>query len=503
VRVRSVASLLVVSCLGIATLSGIVASTAAVAADATTNVGVGQGAPGSESVQHGSGQSALSGVWCSGLSACIAVGQRSTRPSATRTLIESWDGSVWTIVPSPNAAHWQNNDLSQISCSGPSACVAVGYFGELNKHTTTRQTLVESWNGATWSIVPSPNVAGTTDDTLNGVSCFSASACAAVGSDTSGAGSQPLFESWNGSAWTIVSSPATDPGGLQGVSCSGPTTCTAVGTVDNVTLATPNQLIETWNGTSVDVLEDVTSPVDLSSLSGVTCGLSQCFAVGDADYSGPFQTLIEAWTGSAWVLVSSPTPPTAFASVGLSGVSCTSASACTTVGEYETRTTEETLIESWDGSTWSIVPSPNPSLAENSSLGGVSCTSPSACTAVGSYDTSTGTETLVETWNGTAWSIVPSPNAGTPVTITTSSLPTGAVGSPYSATLTASGSVPPYVWTVVHGTTLPAGLRLSRAGVISGQPDAAGTSVFEVRVSGAPNFGVPRVAEATLSITVT
>jgi Putative Ig domain len=370
-------------------------------------------------------------------------------------------------------------------------------------YVTTTQTLIESWNGSTWSIVPSPDVSGTTEDTLNGVSCYSATACAAVGSSTSGFTTQPLFESWNGSTWTLDPTPPTGSGGLQGVSCSGPSACTAVGTVENLTFQTPNQLIETWDGTSFDVLGDINNlPIDPSSLSGVVCGLSQCFVVGGDAYFGTIQTLIEAWTGSAWTLVSSPTPPLS-QSVGLSGVSCTSASACATVGSFETGSIDETLAESWDGSTWSIVPSPNPPAAQNAGLGGVSCTSPSACTAVGSYDTSTGTETLVETFDGTAWSIVPSPNADTPVTITTSSLPHGAVGSAYSATLAASGSLPPYVWTVVPGTKLPPGLRLSRAGVISGQPESAGTSTFKVRVSAAANFGVRRVAEATLSITVT
>jgi hypothetical protein len=505
VRMRTVFGLLAVPFLAVAALSGVAASTAG-ATDATAPSGLGQGAPGDGSAQmpHRSGfaGSELSGVWCSGPSACIAVGRRSTHPSVTQTLVESWNGSLWAIVPSPNTAH-QSNALSQISCSGPSQCIAVGYSSNLRSPLTAYQTLVESWNGSTWSIVPSPNVSGTTEDRLNGVSCFSASACAAVGSSTSGLTSQPLFEAWNGSTWTIVPSPPTDSGGLQGVSCSGPSTCTAVGTVENPNFSVPNQLVETWDGTSLDVVEGVNdNPVDPSSLSGVVCGLSQCFVVGYDLTFQTDQTLIEAWTGSAWTSVSSPTPSPS-QSAGLSGVSCTSASACTTVGGYQTGSTEETLAESWNGSTWSIVPSPNPPLAQNSSLEGVSCTGPSACTAVGSYDTSAGTETLVESWDGTAWSVVPSPNADTPVTITTSSLPSGAVGSTYSASLAANGSIPPYAWTVIPGSKLPKGLRLSRVGVISGQPEAAGTSIFKVRVSAAPNFGVPRVAEATLSITVT
>ena len=62
-------------------------------------------------------------------------------------------------------------------------------------------------------------------------------------------------------------------------------------------------------------------------------------------------------------------------------------------------------------------------------------------------------------------------NPGSHVTVTTTSLPTGTVGSPYSATLAATGGTPPYTWT--YTGTLPAGIVLSTAGVFSGTPTAA------------------------------
>ena len=67
----------------------------------------------------------------------------------------------------------------------------------------------------------------------------------------------------------------------------------------------------------------------------------------------------------------------------------------------------------------------------------------------------------------------------TPPSITTSSLPNGIVGVPYSQTLTAIGGTTPFTWTIASGT-LPAGLSLSSAGVISGTPTTAGgpTSVI-------------------------
>jgi hypothetical protein len=69
-----------------------------------------------------------------------------------------------------------------------------------------------------------------------------------------------------------------------------------------------------------------------------------------------------------------------------------------------------------------------------------------------------------------------------PLAISTTSVPAGTQGQPYSATLTAIGGSPPYAWSLSAGT-LPAGLGLSAAGVISGTPTATGTSTFTVTVT--------------------
>jgi hypothetical protein len=98
-----------------------------------------------------------------------------------------------------------------------SVCTAVGGYVA----AATARTLVESWNGTAWSAVPSP-----AKGVLEGVSCVSASACTAVGEG--GAGT--LIESWNGTAWSVVPSPFKGMGGfLSGVSCVPGSGCTAAG----------------------------------------------------------------------------------------------------------------------------------------------------------------------------------------------------------------------------------------------------------------------------------
>lgn len=86
---------------------------------------------------------------------------------------------------------------------------------------------------------------------------------------------------------------------------------------------------------------------------------------------------------------------------------------------------------------------------------------------------------------------------GTLTIQTTSPLAAGATGSPFSRQLAASGGTTPYAWSLVSGS-LPAGLGLSPAGLVSGTPAAPGTSTFTVRVTDAANA----TADKQLSITV-
>jgi uncharacterized repeat protein (TIGR01451 family) len=90
--------------------------------------------------------------------------------------------------------------------------------------------------------------------------------------------------------------------------------------------------------------------------------------------------------------------------------------------------------------------------------------------------------------------------SGLPLSITTTSLPGGTVGTAYSATLAATGGTTPYTWAVTSGS-LPAGLTLSSAyGVISGTPTTVGTSSFTVAVTDSESPA--KTATASLSIVI-
>ena len=75
---------------------------------------------------------------------------------------------------------------------------------------------------------------------------------------------------------------------------------------------------------------------------------------------------------------------------------------------------------------------------------------------------------------------------------TSGTLPTtGETGQAYSATLAQTGGVGPFTWSLPAGSTLPAGLNLSAAGVISGTiTAAANTYAFTVKITDAQGNSV-------------
>jgi hypothetical protein len=125
-------------------------------------------------------------------------------------------------------------------------------------------------------------------------------------------------------------------------------------------------------------------------------------AVGGA-YGEP---VAEWWDGSAWSVESVPSPA-GLAEPSLNSVSCTSGSACTAVGSYSAGGLTRPLAERWDGSSWTLEQMPEPAGVIAVQLSQVSCASPIACIAAGFYTASKGqyfSGTLIERWDGVNWS---------------------------------------------------------------------------------------------------
>jgi hypothetical protein len=84
--------------------------------------------------------------------------------------------------------------------------------------------------------------------------------------------------------------------------------------------------------------------------------------------------------------------------------------------------------------------------------------------------------------------------------ISTSPLTQGTVGTAYSLQLNGAGGTGTRTWSLASSSTLPAGLTLSSAGLISGTPTAAGTTSFSVLLQ--DGSSPPLTTSRTFSLTI-
>ena len=221
---------------------------------------------------------------------------------------------------------------------------------------------------------------------LDSVSCSTNDTCIAVGREATGKGSfRALIGSWNGTHWSVGTSPAVTASDsyLYGVSCPSATFCMAVGAASNGT--TNGSLIEEWNASVWSIVPSPRVGARTNTLNGVTCvSADSCTAVGGYFGNGGLdKTLVESWNGSKWVVVSSP-------DIGLAdqlhGVTCVSTTSCLAVGDYvrDVARVYRLLIVSWNGTKWKVESGPSASIPP-SYLQGVSCGLAATCIAVGSH----------------------------------------------------------------------------------------------------------------------
>jgi hypothetical protein len=276
------------------------------------------------------------------------------------TLVEHWNGSQWQVVASPNVDGSLSDELTGVATIATNNIWAVGDYYNASH---TQQTLIEHWNGSNWSSVFSPNVASLFT-VLTAISALSATNIWAVGNSSGLQGYQPLIEHWNGKSWNIVPSPSSQRGQLKGVAALSTNNVWAVGSA--VGIQGIQTLIEHWNGSSWSVVRSSGPGLTTNTLNGLAAvSAHNLWAVGDDTNSlGPsasFAPLIEHWNGSSWSIVRNARQGT---SDLLNGIAAVSASNIWTVGDYRSSFDPMgpyfTLIEHWNGSSWSVVRSPSP-----------------------------------------------------------------------------------------------------------------------------------------------
>jgi hypothetical protein len=273
-------------------------------------------------------------------------------------LAEHFDGTSWTLIPTPAVT---GGMLSSVAGVGGNDVWAVGNQAAGSSSTA----LIEHWNGASWSVVGGPKVPR--GSFLTGVAAVSATDAWAVGSEPAPSGSRfifnPLVEHWDGTSWTVVTSPAFVNGlQLNGISADA---------ANDVWVVGGNTVLH-FDGAN---WSHVPSPskVSLNTVAALSPGNVWGVGVGPGLYFP--RATIEHLDGTTWSVVSSPNPTTRGNSF-LEGIAAVAANDVWAVGGG---VGVGAVIEHWDGKSWSILTAPN----GVSSLNGVTARSDGTVVAVG------------------------------------------------------------------------------------------------------------------------
>jgi hypothetical protein len=261
--------------------------------------------------------------------------------------------------------------------------------------------LIEHWDGSSWTIVPSPQPGLSRE--LYGVVALSATDVWAVGyySQRSGVGfvySRPLVLHWNGAEWTRVKVPHPGCHGdsqLAGAAVS-PASVWAVGTYNSMSgHCRPGQsgsartLILRWNGQKWKQVASPNSGGSNQLFAVAVAGRNNLWAVGGSGNGSRGRTLAEHWNGHSWRIVPAPSGHPKSTMQALTSLAVIAGDNIWATGQRKESTSTSqynfsyTLGEHWDGHGWSPVPSPNP--ARDNWFSGIAAATPTAVWAVGTY----------------------------------------------------------------------------------------------------------------------
>ncbi len=266
----------------------------------------------------------------------------------------------FTIVETPNLG--SHDYLNGIAALSPNDVWAVGY------HVSGAfLNLAMHWNGTAWTITPTPNPAQPYTDQLKKVTAIASDNVWAIGGH-----GQSYSLRWDGVQWSQVPIPPIVNRGSVGVT---------------------------------NYLED------LASTSS-----SDIWSVGSMDsLEGGFWTLTVHWNGTEWIQVPSPnkaSPTGSFYTQTLNSVVALAPNDVWAAGYYLVGNTDHPLIQHWDGTKWSIVPSPDGPTGDGT-LRGIAAAGPNDIWAVGEYDKpdfAVMGKAFTMHWDGTSWTVFIPPN---------------------------------------------------------------------------------------------
>jgi hypothetical protein len=275
-----------------------------------------------------------------------------------RPLAARWNGSTWTLTSPPTPSG--GAILHGVDGSASNNVWAVGRNG-------TAAGLIQRWNGTSWSTVSSPSPAGATGAVLAGVKTFSTTNAWAVGSvgvSTGAPFTRTLVKRWNGTSWSIVSTPNPDPtqNVLVAVDGTSANDIWAVGGIghDGYEGRTTAGLVLRWNGSSwtraaIPDFDSTFSTIELTDV--VALAANDVWVVGTAWHRQLFREVpyLLRWNGTTWKHSTIPNPPAG----GFNSVTALSPTKVYAVGNAEGRT----LVARWNGSSWTQETTPAPGLS--------------------------------------------------------------------------------------------------------------------------------------------
>ena len=292
----------------------------------------------------------LLGVWATSRTDAWAVGYHvQVRTDDSWPLTEHFNGTSWSIVISPQP------DFSYLSSVREITPTDVWAVGSVLDQSGISQTLTMHWDGTSWTIVPSPDV-GPQSNQLNALAANSTSDVWAFGSyfDTTANAYLTLALHWDGASWSVVPSPDVTGANNQmlGGGSLGSTDVWAVG--DAQGSSSPSALAERWNGSAWSIV--ATPNIGYSIFRSVVPITHQDTWAFGYFYSGPyFAPLAEVWNGSTFSV--SPTPTVSGQNTVINAAAAINATDVWAVGN--TFLPDHTFTMNWNGSVWTVVASPN------------------------------------------------------------------------------------------------------------------------------------------------
>jgi hypothetical protein len=312
-----------------------------------------------------------------------SVGYDTDGPLLNTAVIEHWNGARWKVTKSPQPGSYRDF-LEKVSGVSSSDVWAVGgYQSHHDGQLRPQRTLAEHWDGTRWRVVATPNLAGS-ENALFGVVAISTNDVWAVGTAVRDSQtSQTLVEHWDGANWSIVPSP--DPGTytnvLSSIAVVSPTDIWAAGTIADGRLGLTETLTEHWNGvrwrvvSSPNIGELGDSFAGIAAVSSNDVWTAGSYAYHAPDGSVRTGTMTDHWDGMRWTVMATPDPPGGDSL--LHGITALARDEVWAVGA----SVGGPVIIRWNGDAWLTIDAPG---AQARSLWSVTALAPHDTWAVGS-----------------------------------------------------------------------------------------------------------------------